>query len=75
MDRTMFEGSADLEAARHERPAWIGRLKDNGELEGILVSEAMPLQRIIYYVFGFATVAAGLFLLIGALINVRYISW
>ncbi|UCD80146.1 MAG: cytochrome b/b6 domain-containing protein [Desulfobacterales bacterium] len=75
MDRTMFEGSADLEAARHERPAWIARLKQSGELEGVLVSEAMPLQRVVFYVFGFAAVAAGLFLLVGALINVRYISW
>ena len=75
MDHTMFEGSAELEAARHERPAWIARLSQNGELDGILVSGAMPLQRVIAYVFGFAAVAAGLFLLIGALINVRYISW
>jgi cytochrome b subunit of formate dehydrogenase len=75
MDHTMFEGSADLDAARHERPAWISRLRQSGELDGVLVSEAMPLQRVIAYVFGFAAVAAGLFLLIGALINVRYISW
>jgi len=75
MDHTIFEGSADLEAARHERPAWISRLRQSGELDGVLVSEAMPLQRVIAYVFGFAAVAAGLFLLIGALINVRYISW
>jgi hypothetical protein len=26
MDRAMFEGSADLTATRHERPAWIARL-------------------------------------------------
>ena len=75
MDHTMFEGSAHFEAARHERPAWISRLRQSGELDGVLVSEAMPLQRVIAYVFGFAAVAAGLFLLIGALINVRYISW
>ncbi len=75
MDRAMFEGSADLEAVRHERPAWISRLKQVGELDGALVSEAMPVQRIFSYVFGFVAVAIGLFLLIGALINVRYISW
>ena len=75
MDHTMFEGSADLEAALHERPAWISRLRQGGELDGVLVSEAMPLQRVIAYVFGFAAVAAGLFLLIGALVNVRFITW
>ena len=75
MDEAMFQGSADLEATRHERPAWITRLKQNGQLDGALVAEAMPAQRVIYYVFGFAAVAVGLFLLIGALLNVRYISW
>jgi cytochrome b subunit of formate dehydrogenase len=75
MDRTMFEGSADLEAVKHEKPAWIGRLKQEGELDGVMVSEAMPAQRAIYYLFGYAVVAAGLFLLIGALLNVRSISW
>lgn len=75
MDRAMFEGSANLETVHHEKPAWIVRLKQNGELDDVLVSEAMPVQRVIYYVLGFAAVAAGLLLLIGALINVRYISW
>ena len=75
MDRTMFEGSADLENIQDEKPAWVSRLKQSGELDGVLVSEAIQVQRVIYYVFGFAAVAAGLFLLIGALINVRYISW
>ncbi len=75
MDRAMFEGSVKLEDARHERPAWIARLEQGGELDGVLVPEAMTPQRVIYYIFGFAAVAAGLYLLIGALINVRYISW
>lgn len=75
MDRTIFEGSADLEVVQHERPAWISRLRQSGELDGILASEAMPRQRVVSYVFGFLAVAAGLYLLIGALIKVRYISW
>jgi hypothetical protein len=68
MDRAMFEGSVNLDATRHERPAWIA-------LDGVLVSEAMTAQRVIYYVLGFAAIAAGLYLFIGALINVPYISW
>lgn len=75
MDRTIFEGSADLRATQHEKPAWISRLKQRGELDGALVSEARPLQRMVSYVLGFVAVAAGLFLLIGSLVNVRYISW
>jgi hypothetical protein len=75
MDRTMFEGSADLHAVRHEKPAWIARLEKHGDLDDAMVEEAVPAQRAVYYVFGFVTVAAGLYLLIGALINVSHISW
>ena len=75
MDRTIFEGSAALDAVRHERPAWISRLKTEGKLDGLLVAEAVMGRRIIFYVFGYAAVAVGLFLLIGALINSPFISW
>jgi cytochrome b subunit of formate dehydrogenase len=75
MDRTMFEGSADLDATRHEKPAWIKRLEQSGELEGVLIPETKSPQKVIYYVFGYSAVAVGLFLLFGALANVAYISW
>jgi cytochrome b subunit of formate dehydrogenase len=75
MDRTMFEGSTDLQSVQHERPAWIARLKQSGELEGAMANEAMPIQQVVYYVIGFAAVTAGLFLLIGALVNIPNISW
>jgi cytochrome b subunit of formate dehydrogenase len=75
MDRAMFEGSADLDAAQHERPAWIERLRDSGDLERVLVPATGTGSRIVYYVFGYAAVAAGVFLLVGALINTPYITW
>jgi cytochrome b subunit of formate dehydrogenase len=75
MDRAIFEGSAPLDAVRHEKPAWIERLEKNDEIDAVLVTEAVPEQQIVFYVFGYAAVAAGLFLLIGALVNTPYISW
>ena len=75
MDRTMFEGSADFDAVRHERPAWIERLKLDGTLETALVAEAKIGQRILYYAFGYAAVATGIFLLIGAILNAPDITW
>ena len=75
MDRAMFEGSVDLEAVRHEKPAWIDRIQSNGDMEGLLVAEAGLPQRAIYYVFGYAAVAVGVFLLIGALVNFPYVIW
>ena len=75
MDRAMFEGSADLTATRHERPAWIARLQEAGELESKLVPEAPAGRRAIFYVFGYAAVVVGIFLLIGGLVNSPYITW
>ena len=73
MDRAMFEGSADLEGARHERPAWIARLDSEGRLSQVMVSEAMIGRRVVFYLIGFAAVAIGLFLLVGAIVNAPYI--
>jgi hypothetical protein len=71
----MFEGSVDWDAVNHEKPAWISRLRKSSQLENMLVAEAVPARRIVFYVFGYAAVAAGLILLIGSLVNAPYISW
>jgi cytochrome b subunit of formate dehydrogenase len=75
MDRAMFEGSSDLATIKSEKAAWLNRLKNNGELEGMLVAQAAPLRRVVFYCFGYAVVASGLFLLIGALVNFRFVLW
>lgn len=75
MDRTMFEGSADLEAAHEERPVWLNRLSENGELDRRLVSPVGVARRAVYYVVGYVALACGLFLLIGGLANSPYITW
>ena len=58
----MFEGSVDLEAARHERPAWVARLEQSGRLESQLVAEAPDRRRALFYIFGYAAIAVGLLL-------------
>jgi hypothetical protein len=75
MDRTMFEGSADLAATYHERPAWMTRLEESGKINEILVPEAGVGRRIAFYVVGYLAVACGVFLLIGGLVNSPYITW
>jgi len=75
MDRTMFEGSADLEILEHEKPAWIERLEREGRLRSLLVPAARPLARVVYYVFGTAAILCGVFLLVGGLINSTRITW
>ena len=73
LDRAMLEGSVNLDDARHERPAWIKRLESEGALSGLIVPEAAVGQRVVHYLIGFAAVAIGLFLLIGAIINAPHI--
>jgi hypothetical protein len=69
MDRAIFEGSVDLESARHERPAWVTRLERGGKLEEALVAESAPGMKIVYYLFGYTAIVIGVFLLLGALAN------
>jgi hypothetical protein len=75
MDRAMFEGSVDLHAAHEERPAWIARLEQSGTLAGALVTESGSGLKIVYYLFGYAAIMIGVFLLIGALANSGRITW
>lgn len=75
MDRTMFEGSADVAVVRREKPAWIERLKKNGDLDRMLVDDANPCWRTAYYIFGYTVLTFGVFLLIGAIVNLPYITW
>ncbi len=75
MDLAMFEGSVSLDAASHERPAWIARLEHTGKLEDVLVSKAKVGWRFLFYLFGYAALAFGVFLLIGGLVNSPYITW
>ena len=75
MDRAMFEGSADLSATRHEKPAWVERLAQEGKLESVLVPEAEVWKRALFLLFGYCAVAIGVFLLIGGMVNSPYITW
>jgi len=74
MDRAMLEGSVALDDARHERPAWIERLKAEERFNDTLVPESIVSQRIVHYLIGYSAVAIGVFLLIGALVNAPFIS-
>jgi cytochrome b subunit of formate dehydrogenase len=75
MDRAMFEGSVDLDHARHERPDWVGRLQDKKKLQGLLVPETAAGAKVVYYLFGYCAMIAGVLLLIGGLVNSTAITW
>ena len=75
MDRAMFEGSVSLDAARNEKPAWVERLEQTGKLQTAMVPAANRYLLLLYYPISFSAVAAGLFLLIGGLVNSPQITW
>jgi hypothetical protein len=75
MDRAMFEGSVPIAAAREEKPGWIFWEQKKGQLAALLVSETTLVRRIAFYLFGYAAIAVGVYLLIGGLINSPDITW
>jgi hypothetical protein len=70
MDLVMFEGSVELEKARHERPAWVERLEQNGNSHGTLAGSTPIALRVVYYVFGFSVIAGFIYLLVNGLANI-----
>jgi len=75
MDLVMFEGSVDLEKTRHERPAWVARMEQQGKLNDALIQNktSLPL-RAMSYAFGFTIVIGCLYLLINALLNAEAVA-
>jgi cytochrome b subunit of formate dehydrogenase len=69
MDLAMFEGSVDLEKARHERPAWVERMEQKGNLHTSMVSRAPFPLRIVYYFYGYTIILCFLYLFINGLAN------
>jgi cytochrome b subunit of formate dehydrogenase len=67
MNEAMFAGSIPLEEALEERPDWVARLSQEGKLE--LVNTKPPAQwyRVVYFVFGYAALACGVYLLINGI--------
>jgi cytochrome b subunit of formate dehydrogenase len=74
MNEGMFSGSVPMEEAMEEKPAWIQRLKEEGQLEALEATPPATWYRVIYYVFGYAVLIFGVYLLINGIVYSRYIS-
>ncbi|MDI6854003.1 MAG: cytochrome b/b6 domain-containing protein [Deltaproteobacteria bacterium] len=75
MNECMFAGSVELEKELKEKPAWIARLQEDGRLEEVMVPGPPTWYRVMYFVFGYAVLTVGIYLLI-VIINYRnYIEW
>jgi cytochrome b subunit of formate dehydrogenase len=74
LNEAMFAGSVAIEEAMEEKPAWVERIKQEGGLEVAAASPPAAWYRIVYFVFGYAAVAFGIYLLISAITYSRYIK-
>lgn len=75
MNECMFSGSVDLEKEMKEKPAWISRLREEGKLEKVMVEGPPNWYRITYFIFGYAALLTGLYLLINIFVYRTYIEW
>ena len=74
MNEAMFAGSVALEEAMEEKAAWVERLKAEGRLGTGLRPAPAPWYKATYFVFGYAVVISGLYLLINGIIYARHIT-
>lgn len=74
MNEAMFSGSVHLDEARDEKPAWIANLEEEGKLATRTVPESPPWARVVFFIFGYAAIGAGLYMLINGIIYSRYIN-
>ncbi len=74
MNEGMFSGSVEIEEALEEKPAWIERLKGEGKLDSLETSPPAAWYRIVYYIFGYAVLISGIYLLINGIVYSRYIA-
>ena len=73
MNEAMFAGSVSLEEAMEEKPRWVERLKSEGKIDVAMAAQPAPWYRALYFVFGYAALVFGLYLLINGIIYSPYI--
>lgn len=73
MNEGMFAGSVPLEEVAEEKPAWMERLAVEGKFESAKTAPPALWYRVVYYVFGYAVLAAGVYMLINGIVYSQYI--
>ena len=70
----MFDGTLDLEEAKHEHSEWVARLEREGRLDEALATPPPVPLRILYFLFGYSIIMLGLFLLVFAIANAALLT-
>jgi cytochrome b subunit of formate dehydrogenase len=74
MNEAMFAGSIPMEELETEKPLWLEQLKKEGRLEINKAPSPSLWYRVIYFIFGYAALGFGVYLLVNGIIYSRYIS-
>jgi cytochrome b subunit of formate dehydrogenase len=72
MNEGMFSGCVSLEDAMEEKPAWVKRMKEEGQLELTAGTAPALWYRVIYFIFGYAALGFGIYLMINMIANSPY---
>jgi hypothetical protein len=73
LNQAMFAGSVPLKEAIEEKPAWVERLEKEGRLELAEAPAPALWYKVLYFAFGYAALAFGVYLLINGIIYSSYI--
>jgi len=73
LNEAMFAGSVPLKEAMEEKPAWVERLEKAGKLELAEAPAPAIWYKVLYFAFGYAALAFGVYLLINGIIYSPYI--
>jgi len=67
LNDTMFSGSAPVGHLEDEKPDWVARLRDEGRLLALVVATPVIWFRVLYFVFAYAIIILGVYLIFSAL--------
>lgn len=74
MNEAMFSGSVPIDEIMEEKPAWIERIRQEGRQTGLRAEQPVSWYRVTYYVFGYAVLTSGIYLLVNGIIYSRSIN-
>jgi cytochrome b subunit of formate dehydrogenase len=74
MNEAMFTGSLPMEEALEEKPAWVARLKEEKKLDYDRAPAPALWYRVVYFLFGYAVLGFGVYLLVNGIAYSRYIT-
>lgn len=67
LNDAMFSGSVPLAHLQGEKPDWVARLQEGGRLAGMVVAAPAIWFRVLYFVFAYAVILLGVYLVVSAL--------